>query len=162
MFSPILYLAVSSVAFINTKQRGTYEIEMTCKYNIYQLAVFRMLVFSIFCIIINVSALGLVFVFYKQINLLQALMLSITSLFLFSTTFLYVIFKIHSKYTKYFMVFIWMLANIWAAIFSSELYNMFLNKIPVYVYLAVITVCACAYIRNLKTLITFKNVEGVI
>jgi hypothetical protein len=60
------------------------------------------------------------------------------------------------------MVFIWMLANIWAAIFSSELYNMFLNKIPVYVYLAVIAVGACAYIRNLKTLITFKNVEGVI
>lgn len=159
--SPILYMAVSLIAFVNTRLNNTYEIEMTCKYNLYQLAAFRMFVFSIISIIINSISLGLVTVYHKEINFLQALMLSITSLFLFSTIFLYLIFKIRSSLAKYIMVFVWIFENYEASIYSSEFYNMFLNKIPIFVYLAVVIAFAYAYIGNLKRLITFKNSEGV-
>lgn len=159
MFSPVLYLAISSVSFLNTKQKGTYEIEMTCKYNIYQLAAFRMLVFSVFCIIFNISALYLVSAFYQQINFLQAFMISVTSLFLFSTLFLYVFFKIHSKLTIYLVLLGWAILNLAVSIFSTEIYNLFLNKIPIYVYLVVTVTCAYAYINSLKKLITFNDIS---
>lgn len=161
IISPILYMAVSLVAFINTRLNNTYEIEMTCKYNFYQLSAFRMFVFSIFSIIINSISLGLVTVYHKEINFLQALMLSITSLFLFSAMFLYLIFKIRSAFAKYIMFFVWIFANYEASIYSSEFYNMFLNKIPIFVYLVIIIAFAYAYIRNLKRLIKFKNIKGV-
>ncbi|MBK5241852.1 hypothetical protein [Clostridium sp.] len=162
MFSPILYLAISLVSFVNTKQKMTYEVEMTCKYNIYQLAAFRMLVFSVFCIVFNFSALYLVSTLYNQINLLQAFMISITSLFLFSTIFLYIILKMHSKLTKYFVLFGWVVMNLELSIFSSSIYTIFLKNIPIYVYLALIVTCLCTYINSLKKLITFNNIEGVI
>lgn len=162
MFSPILYLAVSLISFINTKQKGTFEIEMTCKYNVYQLAAFRMLVFSVLCIIFNVSVLFLVSALYKQIDFLQAFMISVTSLFLFSTIFLYVNINIDSKVIKYFVLLGWVIMNLGVSIFSKEIYPMFLNKIPFYVYLSVTVMCLCAYINNLKKLITFNNIKGVI
>ncbi|MGK0468760.1 hypothetical protein [Clostridium sp.] len=162
MFSPVLYFAISLVSFINTKQKDTYDIEMTCKYNVYQLAAFRMLVFSVFCIIFNVSVLYLLAAIYKQINFLQAFMISVTSLFLFSTIFLYIIFKMHSTFTVYFAICTWVIINLGVSTFSKEIYNMFLNKIPIYVYLIVTFAFLCAYIYNLKKLITFKNTQGVI
>ncbi|MBU3127227.1 hypothetical protein [Clostridium tagluense] len=162
VFSPILYLVISLVSFINTKQKDTYDIEMTCKYNIYQLAAFRMLVFSVFCITFNISFLYLLSALYKQINFLQAFMISVTSLLLFSITFLYIIFKMHSKFTVYFVIFAWVIINLGVAIFSTEIYNMFLNEIPIYIYLVVTVTCSCVYINNLKKLITFKNIKGVI
>jgi hypothetical protein len=162
MFSPILYFAISLVSFINTKQEGTYEVEMTCKYNIYQLAAFRMLVFSVFCIVFNFSALYLVSTLYNQINFLQAFMISITSLFLFSTIFLYIILKVHSKLTTYFVLLGWVVMNLQLSIFSRSIYTVFLKNIPIYVYLALIVTCSYTYINSLKKLITFNNIEGVI
>ena len=162
MFSPVLYFVISLVSFINTKQKDTYDIEMTCKFNVYQLAAFRMLVFSVFCIIFNVSVLYLLYAIYKQINFLQAFMISVTSLFLFSTIFLYIIFKIHSRFTICFAIFAWVIINLGVATFSKEIYNMFLNRVPIYVYLIVTVACLCAYIYNLKKLIIFRNNEGVI
>lgn len=160
--SPILYLAVSSIAFINTKYKGTYELEMSCKYNIYQLAALRMLLFSIFSILVNCAALCLLAIYFKHISLPQAIMLSITSLFLFSSIFLYMIFKIKSTFTKGIVIFLWITANLAAAVYSLNLYRAFLIKIPVLVYLVVIAAFIYIYIRNLKKLITFKNIEGVI
>jgi len=162
MFSPILYLAISLISFINTKQKGTFEIEMTCKYNVYQLAAFRMLAFSVFCIIFNVSILFLVSSLYKQIDFLQAFMISVTSLFLFSIIFLYVNINIKSKVIKYFLLLGWVIMNLGVSIFSKEIYAMFLEKIPFYVYLPVTVICLWAYINNIKKLITFNNIEGVI
>ncbi|MBX4265874.1 hypothetical protein [Clostridium estertheticum] len=162
IFSPILYLTISLLSFINTKQKNTFEIEMTCKYNIYQLAAFRMLVFSAFCIVLNVSTLYLVSSLYNRIDFLQALMISVTSLFLFSTIFLYLILKVYSKVTKYFVLMGWVIMNLGASIFSSEFYTMFLNKIPFYVYLTVTVICLYAFIYSLKKLITFNNIGGMI
>ena len=108
------------------------------------------------------SALYLVSVLYTQINFLQAFMISVTSLFLFSTIFLYVIFKIHSKLTTYFVLIGWAMLNLGGCIFSAELYNMFLNRVPIYVYLALTFACTCVYTNSLKKLTTFNNIEGVI
>lgn len=161
MISPILYLIMSLFSFINTKQKGIYEIEMVCKYNIYQLAALRMLVFSIICILANGIYIYGVFIGYKQINFLKGFMISVTSLFLFSTIFLYLITKIGSSFTKYFVIGGWIFINLVLGILNMNLYNRLLMNIPIYVYLVVIIACACSYIKSLKNLITFRTVKGV-
>lgn len=161
MISPILYLIMSLFSFVSTKQKGTYEIEMVCKYNIYQLAALRMLIFSIICIIANGIYIYGIFLGYGQINFLKGFMISVTALFLFSTVFLYLITKIGSGFTKYFVIGGWIFINLALSIFNINFYNKLLMNIPTYVYLIVIIACGCSYIKSLKKLITFRTVKGV-
>src|SRR5699024_9044638 len=71
--SPIMYLAMSLFSFLNAKQNGTYGLEMTCKYDMYQVAAFRMLVFSVISILINLVFIGVIVTTYYQIDFLRTL-----------------------------------------------------------------------------------------
>lgn len=160
--SPLLYLAMALVSFVSTRLNGTYDLEMTCKYNIYQLAAFRMLIFSITSIIANTLMICFVTIIYQQMDFLTALMISTTSLFIFSTMFLYGMMIRNISITKHFTVGGWILINILLIIYSREFYNRLLINIPVYVYLIVIIGCIYAYIKNLKKLIFSRDLGGVI
>ncbi|WP_055669509.1 hypothetical protein [Desnuesiella massiliensis] len=160
--SPLLYLAISLLSFINTKQKGTYEIEMTCKYNLYQLAAFRMLVFSVLCILFNVALVGFISLMYAEISFLRALMISITSLFLFSTTFLYITLIMKSKITKFFVIGGWILINLFLCLSNIKSYINVLNTIPIYVYLVVTLLCIYGHIKRLKNIMSFRSIKGEI
>lgn len=160
--SPILYLGMSIFSFINAKQNKTYEVEMACKYNIYQLSAFRMLVFSVVCILFNSLFVYIMAYFYEDINYLKAFIISIASLFLFSTVFLFAITRIKNIYTKYFTVFGWIGLNIGLYLFKAGLYIRFLNRISIFTWCIVASVSIVAYMKNLKRLIVFRNIEGVI
>lgn len=159
IFSPILYFIISLLSFINIKQKNTYEVEMTCKYNIYQRAAFRMLTYSIISIMTNTILVYIIAITYKQISFLTAFMTSVTSLFLFSSAFLYSVINIKLKITKYLMVIGWVVINLALLTFSTELYNILLSKIPIYLYISLTLVGMCIYIRNIKNLIKYKGVE---
>lgn len=158
--SPILYLAMSLLSFLRAKQSGTYEIEMTCKYDMYQVAALRMFIFSIICILFNLAFVYGVVAMHEQIDFLQAFMISVTSLFLFSTVFLSVISRLRSRLAKYFIVVGWVLINIALRIFRLEFYSKFLGRISIYVYLLVTSICIYTYIKKLKRLINMKSVQG--
>ncbi|KNF08403.1 hypothetical protein CLPU_7c00310 [Gottschalkia purinilytica] len=160
--SPIMYLVISLLSFVNTKQKGTYEIEMTCKYNIYQLATLRMLVFSVLCILFNSIFVYTINVIYEQIDFLRAFIVSSTSLFLFSTIFLYMIIITRSKLIKYIVITSWIVLNSLLVVFNIDFYIYLLIKIPIYVHLVVTAICIYVYINKLKKLITFRSVQGVI
>ena len=110
--SPILYLSMSILNLIVAKQNKTYEVEMTCKYNIYQISAFRMLVFSIICILFNSFFIYIVAYLYENIDYLRALIISIASLFLFSTIFLFAITKVKNRSIKYFITLGWIGFNL--------------------------------------------------
>lgn len=38
--SPIFYLVTTIFSYLNSKQNGVFQLEMTCKYNLYQLQVY--------------------------------------------------------------------------------------------------------------------------
>ncbi len=160
--SPILYLVMSISSFISAKQNGTYEIEMTCKYNMYQISAFRMLVFSTICILVNFLLVYAIISIYINISFLRAFAISISSLFLFSTVFLFTITKLQSKLTKYFIVLGWIIINLALCIFDINLYAQLLSNISIYTWLAVTVVSLFIYIKNIKALISFRNIEGVI
>ncbi|WP_034602240.1 hypothetical protein [Clostridiisalibacter paucivorans] len=162
IISPILYLSMSILNFINTKQNKTYEIEMTCKYNIYQISAFRMLVFSMICIVFNFSSIYIVSYFYEDINYLKAFIISIAGLFLFSTIFLFTLIRIKNRFIKYFTVLGWIVFNLVLYIFKVDFYIQLLNSISTYTWFVVAIGSILAYIKNLRTLIIFRNKEGMI
>jgi len=160
--SPILYLIASLLAFISSKEKGTYDLEMTCKYNIYQLAAFRMLIFSVMCILSNIVLVCIIASAYMQIELLRAVMIAIMSLFLFSSIFLYTILNLHLKFTKYIVLIGCLLINLGLYKFNIMLYIKFLTLTPIYIYLIVTVVCIFIYIKKLKELIKFAPMKGVL
>ncbi|MCR1899148.1 hypothetical protein NSA47_09145 [Irregularibacter muris] len=162
IISPLLYLSMALVSFVNTRLNDTYDLEMTCKYNIYQLAAFRMLIFSITSIIANTLMIYFVTIIYRQMDFFTALMISTTSLFTFSTILLYGMQKRNIPIIRYFIVGGWILANLLLIIYSKKFYNMLLSHIPIYVYLVVAIGCIYTYIKNLKKLIFSSDLGGMI
>ena len=160
--SPILYLIMSVLHFVDVIQNKTYQIEMTCKYNIYQISAFRMFCFSIICILFNFIFVYMIAYKYTEINFLKAFTISIASLFIFSVVFLFIMMKFKYKFTKYFIVIGWIVINLALCIFSIKFYSDLLNNISIYTWCAVIIGSLFIYIKNIKKLISFRNIEGVI
>jgi hypothetical protein len=159
--SPILYLTVSSISFISSKGSGTYQIEMTCKYNLYQIQTFRMLIFSILTILVNVVFIGVVVSLYEKIDFFRAFMISTSSLFIFSIILLYTIMNLHSKIIKHLVIIGWLALNIALWILNLRFYTKLLIDIPIPLYAIVVAVCMYVYVKKLKELTRFRKVEGV-
>lgn len=160
--SPLLYLTMSIFNFINSKQNNTYEIEMTCKYNIYQISAFRMLVFSIICILFNSLFVYITVYIYEEISYLKAFIISIASLFLFSTVFLLAMTNIRNMFTKYFVFLGWIVFNFALVIFKVNFYIKLIDSISIYTWFAVTIISIVIYMRNLKKLILFRKRKGMI
>jgi hypothetical protein len=162
IISPILFLIMSILHFVDVKQNKTYEIEMACKYNIYQISAFRMFSFSIICILFNFVFVYMLTYKYTNVNFFRAFMISIASLFIFSVVFLFAMMKLKSKLTKYFMVIGWIVVNLALCIFGINFYTKLLNNISIYTWCAVTIASIFIYIINLKKFISFSNLEEVI
>ncbi|WP_078555176.1 hypothetical protein [Bacillus alkalicellulosilyticus] len=161
ILSPILYLVMVSTSYFNTKQNQTLEIEMTCKYNISQVAAFRMFIFSMMSILGNLFFILIIAFVNPAINVILAFMISTTSLFLFSTLFLYVITKVKTKKVNYIFGISWILLNLLLYKFSFEFYHLFLKNLPIYVYGIITIICTLLYANHLNKLLSFKNNERV-
>jgi hypothetical protein len=161
LFSPLLYLSLSVYFFAQKFQAGTYEIEMVCKYHIFQIAAFRMLMFSVVSILINIIYITFLVGMYADLSFVRALMISLTSLFLFSIFFLFICMKKKS------LPFVAMAAGTWVALnigfhfFDNHFYQDFLVKLPIAVYVFVFIVSFAFYVSYLKKIMYVKPSEGV-
>lgn len=160
--SPILYLTLSALHFIDVKQNKTYEIEMTCKYDIYQISAFRMLTFSIVSIMFNVIFIYIISYIYGNIDLLKAFIISIASLFIFSIIFLFMLNTSNSRCIKYLAILGWIGINISLYIVKADFYIELINNISIYIWLIVISGSIYGYIGHLKKFVMFRSKEGVI
>ncbi|MGF7047399.1 hypothetical protein J2T13_001904 [Paenibacillus sp. DS2015] len=162
MISPILYLVIAYFFFANDKLKDTFEIEMTCKYNVYQLASLRMLIFSAVCMVVNVLFIYFLGLQYEELNLWYAHLISLASLALFSTAFLFIMVRVQVRFTKTIFVACWLGINLLLHMYSRPFYYHLLNSVPIYVYLGFIFICFAIYIKHLKQLIVHKGVGGAI
>ncbi|SFE40153.1 hypothetical protein SAMN04487969_102350 [Paenibacillus algorifonticola] len=160
--SPVLYLLVSTLFFVRPKHSDTYETEMVCKYNVYQLASLRMLAFSLICLVLNAALVFAASAMFQQFHLLFALALSASSLFLFSVVFLYIVLRIRSDMMKYVLISVWFASHIGLKALYSTGYMQLLQTIPVSVYLLLTAVCGALYIKSLNQLRKLQNPEGAI
>lgn len=152
--SPLFYLVTNLFSYINMKENNTYEMEMVCKYNLYQVASLRMLVFSVICILLNtVFVIGL----YDRINILRGIMISTSAVFIFSSILLFAIVKVKSKPVKYIAVSSWVIINAVLMSMNINEYAKVLQSVPIVVYLVVTVIAAYVYLSNIKVLLKYKK-----
>ncbi|WP_349409868.1 hypothetical protein [Pseudalkalibacillus sp. SCS-8] len=159
--SPLTYFTFAYLFFLNQKQKATYEVEMTCKYNLHQLAAFRMLVFSLFSLMVN-GVIILLIAAQKEINVLYAFLISSSALFLFAMAFLYVQLHMKSRQAKWTVACVWVVGNVTAAFYSKDVYQLLLQHIPFYLYGIITVGAAILYIRSLKGLLFSTRMKGLI
>ncbi|CAM3306528.1 MULTISPECIES: hypothetical protein [Saccharibacillus] len=154
--SPLLYLAVSVVFFADLQRRDTYQVEMACRYNVYQLASLRMLAFAGACLLLNVALVCWLAAFYGNIDLLRGLLLSASSLFLFATAFLYGMLRARATTMRYGLIAAWPLLNagLWMA--QPQRYAALLSGMPIYAYAALIVLAASVYVGQTRRLVDFR------
>jgi len=161
LLSPIVFLAFSIYSYMSKAQNATYEVEMACKYNVYQVIAFRMLAFSIVSIVFNTIAIAFLSVIYEDIQFIRALMISITGLFIFSILFLYALMKRRSTIIVVTTIVGWILGNLLLRMTDHNLYGDLLLQLPITVYALVLMSCLYVYIKYVNKLIHFKQTEGV-
>ncbi|MEI5909699.1 hypothetical protein WAK64_22155 [Bacillus spongiae] len=160
LISPVLYVLLSLLPFVNSKFNSTFDLEMTCKYNLYQVAAFRMMLFSVFCFLLNTVWVLSIAIKLSSIQFVQAFMISTTSLLLFSLLFLYVITLFNTMLTKVVVMLGWLGINVFLITMDSVFYHQLLVTIPWYLYTTVICLAAYLYVKKLKELIVQNKRRG--
>ena len=161
VISPLLYGILSFLPFINSKLNGTSEVEMTCKYNLYQIAAFRMLVFSVLCFFINTVWVLTLALKLSTIHFIQAFLISTTSLMLFSLLFLYVLTVMKTVIVKGMVMMGWIGIQVILLKFNSAVYHQLLVSIPWYLYSAIIVLSAYFYVKKIKEYMLLNKRSGV-
>lgn len=160
--APLIYLATSLYSFFSSKQRGTFEVEVTCKFSIYQIAALRMFIFSIVTILIDTLIIGALFLLKDDFSFIRAWIISISAVFTFSYILLFSITKIKSRYVKYVIFFGWVIGNLSLNFYLKGLARFIFLKLPFLVHLGITVIFLFFYIRNLKKLIKFRSNRGEI
>lgn len=154
LVSPLFYLITNLLSYIKIKENNTYEIEIVCKYNLYQVASLRMLIFSVTCILLNsVFIIGL----YDKINILRGLMISISSVFLFSSMLLYAVVKVKTFLIRYVVILTWLIINAVFIALSINEYILLLKNLPIVVYSVTTIISGYIYLSNIKVLSRYKK-----
>lgn len=156
VISPILYFSTIIFSYINIKENNTYQVEMVCKYNIFQIASLRMLVCSIICILVNTLV---IIIMSNKIVFIKAIMISISSLFVFSSIALYSLVNIKNTIKKCAVVFGWIALNGVFYIIDVGTYNQLLSSVPTYIYTIVSIGSIYLYIRNIKKLSGYEKLN---
>lgn len=160
LFSPIIYLSMSLYGLVKSKENNMMEIEITCKYNIYQIATFRIFVFSIIGALINVFVIGLISLLGKNIGFVRLSIISISGVFLFSSIMLFIITKAKWKLGKYIYIVLWIGINLWISFFSNKIGNLIFLNMPIWIHFFIAIGAIVIYIKNLKNLINLRRDKG--
>lgn len=160
--SPLLYLLIAFLFFLRQRHSVTYETEMVCKYNVYQLAAFRMLVFSLVALAVNSGLITLAAGIIKKFNVWFGLSLSAASLFIFAAIFLYVALGVRGDRMKYALLAGWLIGNLALFMKNKFVYMKILAAVPGFVYFVIAVICCVIYVKKLKKLITLQGSEGAV
>jgi hypothetical protein len=155
--SPLLYLTICSFSLYRTWDNRTYELEMTCKYDLFQLTAVRMLAFSILCFAVNTVFIIVMVNVYHHVLFVKAFLISTTGLFLFSTLTLFVLMNNQSKIIKISLLVGWTAVNLLAFIWSKNFYLLVLNNISISVYVVINVSLVVLYIKHLQKMMQFRK-----
>lgn len=154
--SPLLYLAIAIIFFADLRRRDTYQVEMSCRYNVYQLASLRMLTFAAVSLVVNIGFVCWIAISSQQVELLRGVLLSVSSLFLFAAAFLYGQLRGRTAVRRYGLIALWPLLNVGLWIVEPHGYLSLLSGIPLYAYAVLIVLGAAVYVSQTRRLLHFK------
>lgn len=161
LISPLLYIALSLHDYWYKQSQGTFEVEMSAKYNLYQVTALRMLLFSMLSILINTIAVILISFRIEDFQILRAVCVSTTALLIFSIAFLALLTRKQTMFSLVLVLCAWIGLNVTLMLLPDHQYAVFLGKLPIFIYGVVLTISLFIYLQYVKQLVRLKPVEGV-
>ncbi len=161
LVSPLIFTSLSLYDYFYKRHYETIEVEMTTKLNLYQVTAFKMLIFSVISIFLNMFCITILSIVYEEIHFIKAILISTTALFLFSIIFLAALMKKQTGWQVIFVIFGWVGFNITFIILQNHLYMNMLMTLPVFVYAAILIVSIIVYLQYLSKLVRMTPTKGV-
>ncbi|WP_297632166.1 hypothetical protein [uncultured Clostridium sp.] len=162
ILSPVMYLIISLYGVIKAKENNMLEIEKTLKYNLYQIATFRIFVFSILTGIINIFVIGIMSILEKDVQFIRLSIISVASIFIFSSILLLILLKIRKKIIRYGCIVSWSLLNLWIGIFNEKIKEFIFIKLPIGIHIIIGIIALVVFINALEKLTNIKRDRGEI
>lgn len=156
--APVFFIFVVLLTDMAERMSGLFELKMTCKYTIRQIAAFRVLCFSLMGTVL--CTLANLFIRFSDMNsFFRALSLSLCALFLFSFLGISVMRYFNSRWMHWAPVWLWMAVGplpIW--LFKKQ-WESFLSQAPVAITALIAAVALALFLRELQKLITIPQRE---
>ena len=157
--APFVYGVLVYFFFIRKKQEPTFEVEMTCKYNLRTIAAVRMLLFSFISLVVNGVVISVMTV-QLEFHVWFAFLLSVAALFLCSTAFLYIQHSSEHVLSPVVVIGGWIVGNVLLAAVLGSKYDLFLQQIPFYIYLVIAVGAAFLYVQQTVRFLHKTNARG--
>lgn len=157
--SPLVFLSLTAYAYFQKQSNHTFELEMTMKYTVFQLLVYRMLLFSTLAILVNMSFL-LLLSLKVEFDVLRVLLLSLTGLFTFSAGLLLALSNGHLLKRSALFIAGWIMLNVSLLGFIDKTYAQILENLPITVYVGLLIGILGLYLYSFKH-VFMKKKEGV-
>lgn len=157
--APIFFIFI--VLFTETMEQinGMYELKMTCKYTIQQVAAFRVLCFSflgtVFCTFISLyySQLSRAYSFFNIFSL------SLCALFLCALLTIFIMRHFNGKWIHFSAMLLWNVIGFMPIWILGEQWELFLSQIPVAITMFVAASACALFLMEIKKLINTHKRE---
>lgn len=160
VFSPLMYLMISLYGIVKSKENNMMEIERTLKYNLYQIATFRIFVFSILTGVINILVIGVMSILEKNIQFIRLSVISVTGIFVFSSILLSILLIVRKKIIRYGFISVWILFNLWIGLFNEKIKEFIFVKLPIGIHIIIGIIGILIFIKSLGVLTNIKRDRG--
>lgn len=156
--APIFFIFAVLLTEWAERMNALYELKMTCKYTIRQIAAFRVLCFSWIGMVL--CTLAPLFIRFADIgSLLKALSLSLCSMFLFSFLAISFIRRSHSRWLHWVPVLLWTAAGPLPVMLFKTQWELFLSRLPVVLTAWIAALALVLFLQEIKKLITIPTRE---
>jgi hypothetical protein len=151
--SPLVFLLSMICSDASERVSGLYDLKMTCKYNLRQVIVFRIICFSLLGIVFSLGAGSVIGVCSKAIVVadekwtFDLLALSLASLFLCAFLFLAIIRRFPGRFAETLGAAIWLILGVVPMTVLGNAWEIFLMSVPtvITVVIAIISAALCGY-----------------
>ncbi len=145
-FSPMLFMLLYSLSYWKELGESVYPIKMTCKYTVHHLLAYRMLAASLASVVFN----GIyVAVLCKHLSIpgITMVCISFSALFLFSLLLIMTVLRFQSLWAVIALNIGWLVLNTILGGLEMEVYAIFLQAVPVGVWIVLDVVLVAAYMK---------------
>ena len=148
LFSPTLFISLTLSTEAIERIDGIYDLKMTCRYTIRQIAAFRFLCFSVIGTVFAVAGSYIVYMYADIGYLLGGLSIALCSLFLCSLLLIHVMRRWREGW--YLGTAIWVGAGMVPLILFRQRWEVFLSQLPPAITLGVAAIACVLFLREIK------------
>lgn len=156
--APVFFIFVVLLTETSERMSALYELKMTCKYTIQQIAAFRVLCFSLMGTVLCTLA-NLFIRFSDASSFFRALSLSLCALFLFSFLGIAVMRHFRSRWMHWSTVLLWVAVGPLPAVMFRKQWELFLAGMPAALTAWVAAAALFLFLREIRQLITMQRRE---